>query len=245
MKTTTEAKTITNSRFKIKGFNENSLINWNGKISAVIFLSGCNFACPFCHNSSLAKNDPNIADISPEFILEELAKKKAWLDGVVITGGEPCLYHDLFDFIKKIKDLGFKIKLDTNGYKYKVLETLIKQKLVDYIAMDIKAPLNEKYNQATGKTVNISQIMKSIELLQNSGIDYEFRTTFVPNLLNKDDLVEIANYLKGSKRYYIQQFKPTETMDLSLNNTVPYPNNYLDETKKECMKYIPNSHLRD
>jgi pyruvate formate lyase activating enzyme len=232
------------SELKIKKFIDNSLIEWEGRISAVIVLGGCNFACPFCHNGVLLKTNDDVAEISQDKVLQILQEKKNWLDGVVISGGEPCLYHELFDFIKKVKALGFPIKLDTNGYHPRMLGTLIKQKLVDYVAMDIKAPLNEKYKQLSGTNLNLNRIKQSIDLLRTTGIDYEFRTTYVPSMLEKNDLVEIATYLQGSKRFYIQQFSPEETLDHSLSSLVPYTMNYLRETELECRKFIVNSKIR-
>lgn len=229
---------------KIKKFIDNSLIEWEGRISAVIVLGGCNFACPFCHNGVLLKANTDIAEISQDKVLQILQEKKTWLDGVVISGGEPCLYHELFAFIKKVKALGFPIKLDTNGYHPRMLKTLIKQKLVDYVAMDIKAPLNDKYKQLSGTNLNLNRIKQSIALLRTTGIDYEFRTTYVPSMLEKNDLVEIATYLQGSKRFYIQQFSPEETLDHSLSTLIPYPLNYLRETELACKKFVTNSKIR-
>ncbi len=229
---------------KIKRIIEESLIEWEGKISAVIVLAGCNFSCPFCHNGVLVKSNIAIADIPEEKVLQILRRKKDWLDGVVISGGEPCLYHELFEFIKKVKAIGLPIKLDTNGYLPRMLATLIKQKLVDYVAMDIKAPLNDKYKQLCGIQVNLRRIRQSVELLRTSGIEHEFRTTFVPQMLEKNDLVEIAMYLQGSKRFYIQQFSPEETLDNSLSSLVPYTMNYLKETELACKKYVSNAKIR-
>jgi pyruvate formate lyase activating enzyme len=229
---------------KIKKFIDNSLIEWEGRISAVIVVGGCNFSCPFCHNGVLVKGHSDVAEISQDKVLQILAAKKNWLDGVVISGGEPCLYHELFDFVKKVKAIGLPIKLDTNGYLPRMLGSLIKQKMVDYVAMDIKAPLNDKYKQLCGIAVNLDRIKQSIELLRSSGVDYEFRTTFVPNMLEKNDLVEIATYLQGSKRFFIQQFNPEETMDHSLRSLVPYTNTYLKETMLACKKYITKAEIR-
>jgi pyruvate formate lyase activating enzyme len=229
---------------QIKKFIDNSLIEWEGRISAVIVVGGCNFSCPFCHNGVLVKSHADIAEISQEKVLQALKEKKDWLDGVVISGGEPCLYHELFEFIKKVKKLGLPVKLDTNGYLPKMLGSLIRQKLVDYVAMDIKAPLNDKYAQLSGTKVNLDRIKESIELVRTSGIDYEFRTTFVPNMLEKNDLVEIATYLQGSKRFYIQQFSPEVTLDSSLGSLVPYTRNYMLETELACRKYVSNSKIR-
>ncbi len=245
MEKLTAIKTNTASQLKIKGFLENSLIDWDGKISAVIFISGCNFACPFCHNGVLVKQNNDIAEISQEKILALLKAKRAWLDGVVISGGEPCMYLELFELMKEIKKMGFPIKIDTNGSHPKPLETLIKYGLVDYVAMDIKAPLNANYKKLSGSNINIDRIKRSIAVLRGSEIEYEFRTTFVPTMLEKNDLVEIASFLKGSKRFFIQQFKPKEAMAPELRELAPYSSKYLLETLQECRKFIPNSRLRD
>lgn len=231
---------------KIKSFIENSLIDWEGRISAVIFLGGCNFSCPFCHNATLVKPTENIPDIPVEKILHSLKNNKDWLDGVVISGGEPCLYAEteLTDFIKAIKNIGLAVKIDTNGSRPQILENLIKQNLIDCVAMDIKAPLNDKYRKLSGANVDLDNIRKSVDLLRYSGIEYEFRTTFVPTLLDKDDLVEIASYLKGSKKFYIQAFNPQETLDQNLRTAGRYPDKYLEETLQECIKYIPNCGIR-
>ena len=245
MEKLTITKTHTASQLKIKGFLENSLIDWDGRISAVIFISGCNFACPFCHNGILVKPNNDVAEIAQDKILALLKEKRAWLDGVVISGGEPCMYLELFELMKEIKKMGYPIKIDTNGSHPKPLETLIKHGLVDYVAMDIKAPLNGNYKKLSGSNINIDRIKRSISVLRASAIEYEFRTTFVPTMLEKTDLVEIAAFLQGSKRFFIQQFKPKQAMAPELRGLEPYSNKYLLETLQECRKFIPNSRLRD
>ncbi|MDD5492269.1 MAG: anaerobic ribonucleoside-triphosphate reductase activating protein [bacterium] len=245
MKSLTEIKTHTAGQLKIKGFLENSLIDWDGKISAVIFISGCNFACPFCHNGVLVKPNNDVAEIAQDKILALLKAKREWLDGVVISGGEPCMYLELFELMREIKKMGYPIKIDTNGSHPKPLEALIKYGLVDYVAMDIKAPLNDHYKKLSGSNINVERIKRSIEVLRGSAIEYEFRTTFVPTMLEKNDLVAIATFLQGSKRFFIQQFKPKQALAPELRELEPYSNKYLLETLQECRKFIPNSRLRD
>jgi pyruvate formate lyase activating enzyme len=229
----------------IKGFIENSLIDWEGRISSMVFISGCNFSCPFCHNRALIREDVQTVEIPQEKIIAILREKRNWLDGVVITGGEPCMSSGLVDFIKELKKLGYPVKLDTNGSYPHILEQLLKTKLVDYVAMDVKAPLNDNYQKVTGSKIDIDKISQSINIIRSSAVDYEFRTTFVPAFLKKDDIVEIAALLQGSKKYYIQQFNPKETLDPALREIEPYSSKYLLETLHDCRKLIQNTSLRD
>ena len=229
----------------IKGFVENSLIDWEGRISAMVFVSGCNFSCPFCHNGALVKEDMQTAEIPQEKVLAVLREKRNWLDGVVITGGEPCMSSGLVDFIKELKALGYPVKLDTNGSYPQILEQLLKTKLVDYVAMDVKAPLNDNYQKVTASKIDIEIIRQSINIIRSYAADYEFRTTFVPSFLKKEDIVEIATLLQGSKKYYIQQFNPKAAMDPALRETEPYARKYLLETLHDCQKLIENAGLRD
>jgi pyruvate formate lyase activating enzyme len=177
-----------------------------------------------------------------------LKKRKGLLDGVVICGGEPTIYKELPAFAKKIKKLGYLVKLDTNGSNPKMLKTLIGKKLIDYVAMDIKAPLGVKiknselriqnYDAATGTKVNLNKIKKSIEIIKNSRIDYEFRTTIIPKLHNQKDIVEIAKQLKGAKTYVLQQFKPEKTIDSKYKKYKPFSQKQITLLQKECQKYI-------
>lgn len=229
---------------RIKGFLENSIIDWDGRISAVVFIAGCSFSCPFCHNAGLVKNDAALPDIPPENILNFLKSKRGWIDGVVITGGEPCLNPGLPAFIRGIKGLGYPVKLDTNGYHPGVLKTLLKNRTLDYVAMDVKAPIGEKYRKMSSGKIDIENIRESIRILRDSKTEHEFRTTFVPGLLDKNDLAAIAENLKGAGKFYIQQFNPEKTLDPALGSVEPYGEDYLGQTLEECRKFIPNSGLR-
>lgn len=229
----------------IKGFIETSFIDWEGHISAVVFLGGCNFACPFCHNAELIQPSPAMPTLAKEKILARITEKRTWIDGVVISGGEPCLQQNIVDFIREIKDLGFPVKLDTNGSEPKMLNELVKMNLVDYVAMDIKAPLTEQYQKLSGKNIELGPIKQSIEILLNTKhIDYEFRTTVVPDCLSKENIVTIAAAVQGSKRYVLQQFNPKETLDTSLQSVKPYSSADIDEIIAECKKFIPNTYIR-
>ena len=189
---------------KISGFDKLTLLNYPDKVACTIFTSGCNLRCPFCHNSGLVTNNYN--EISFDSIYEYLKKRIGILDGVCITGGEPLIHADIKDYIKKIKDLGYLVKIDTNGCNPKLLKELIDLKLVDYIAMDIKN-IYSKYDINSGVKVNIDNIKKSISIIENSGIDYEFRTTIVKEFHSTQDIKEILSYISSNSNYYIQNFK--------------------------------------
>lgn len=189
---------------KISGFDKLTLLNYPDKVACTIFTSGCNLRCPFCHNSGLVTNNYN--EISFDSIYEYLKKRIGILDGVCITGGEPLIHADIKDYIKKIKNLGYLVKIDTNGCNPKLLKELIDLKLVDYIAMDIKN-IYSKYDITSGVKVNIDNIKKSISIIENSGIDYEFRTTIVKEFHSIQDIKEILSYISSNSNYYIQNFK--------------------------------------
>lgn len=189
---------------KISGFDKLTLLNYPDKVACTIFTSGCNLRCPFCHNSGLVTNNYN--EISFDSIYEYLKKRIGILDGVCITGGEPLIHADIKDYIKKIKDLGYLVKIDTNGCNPKLLKELIDLKLVDYIAMDIKN-IYSKYDITSGVKVNIDNIKKSISIIENSGIDYEFRTTIVKEFHSTQDIKGILSYISSNSNYYIQNFK--------------------------------------
>ncbi len=193
-----------------------SLIDYPRKISSVIFTQGCVFNCPFCHNPDLIKvNRKNRSLYSEEQILTFLKGRQGLVDGLVISGGEPTIQPDLPDFIRKVKDLGFLVKLDTMGINPDVVKLVVKESLVDYIAMDVKHT-PEKYSEAIGKKTDISKIRESIEIIKKSKIDYEFRTTCVPGIHREEDFIEIADWLEGSQNYYIQEFRDQITNDKHL-----------------------------
>jgi pyruvate formate lyase activating enzyme len=212
---------------RIAGLQKISMIDWEGKMATVVFLSGCNWKCPFCHNFDLCKNQNNMAE---EEVLTYLEKKKNWIDGVVLCGGEPLLNNDIFDFVKKIKDTGFSIKLDTNGSFPERLSSLIKEDLVDYVAMDIKTGLrDERYTLATKTTDSLDKVRKSMEVLINSGKEYEFRTTMVPGIVNEEDIVFNLNYIPAGKKYILQQFSNENTQDEKLREVSPYNEDELNK----------------
>lgn len=188
---------------KISGLQKLSLVDFDGHISATIFTSGCNFACPFCHNAGLVESTE--PDISKNEILEYLEKRKNILDSVCITGGEPTLHNDLPEFIKSIKNLGYIIKLDSNGTNPEMLKYLVENKLIDYIAMDIKNS-KDNYNLTIAKNMSLEKIEKSVDYIMKSGIDYEFRTTLVLGYHTEKSIKEIGKWIRGAKKYYLQKF---------------------------------------
>lgn len=223
----------------IAGVQKVTLLDYPGKVACEIFTQGCNFECPFCQNSSLIPIT-NTGEFSEEEIFEYLNLRKNILDGVVITGGEPTVQKDLKGFIKKIKDLGLLVKLDTNGGNPKVLQELIDEKLVDYVAMDIKNIFN-KYNITAGKKINLDNIKKSIEILKASKIDYEFRTTIIKEMHSLDDIISICK-LVGDAKYYLQNFEDSENViDHSLHGFSREELLFIDKYLKDL---FPNVEIR-
>jgi len=226
----------------IGGLQKTSLLDYPDSISAIIWTVDCNFRCPFCYNKNLVFKKAEL--FSEEDVLDLLKQRKKLLDAVVVSGGEPLLQKDLIDFLKKVKKMGYLIKIDTNGTYPEKLQKLIDEKLADYISMDVKAP-KKKYNQLAGVKVDIAKIEKSIKLIKQNAPDYEFKTTFAPELLKKEDLVEIAKWLDGSKRFYLQQFKVNAPLVSSkMENTVPYSKEYILETFDEIKPYFKECDIR-
>lgn len=189
----------------IQGMQKLTLLDYPQKVACIIFCGGCNFRCPFCHNASLVIDKQGVGSISEDEVLEFLKKRQGLLDGVVITGGEPLLQPDLEQFIRKIKDLGYLVKLDTNGYQPEKLADLIRCEILDYIAMDIKNS-KEKYSLTAGVNIDITKIEESVRIIMNSNVDYEFRTTVVQELHSEDDFTTISSWISGAKNYYLQRF---------------------------------------
>ena len=193
----------------IGGFQKMTMLDYPGKVAATIFTYGCNFRCPFCHNATLVIDEAQL--FSEDEILSYLNKRKGILDGVCITGGEPLLQHDIFDFIEKVRETGLLIKLDTNGSYPDKLKEAIDRGLVDYVAMDIKTS-EENYSRVADTNVKIEDIKKSVRILLENKVDYEFRTTVVRELHTKEDFEKISMWIKGAKRYFLQCFKDSENL---------------------------------
>lgn len=215
----------------IGGLQKLTLIDFPGEIACTVFTVGCNFRCPFCHNPELI--DP--ASFKLSGIIDEndffsfLEARRGLLDGVCVTGGEPTLQRDLPNFLEKIKNLGFLVKLDTNGTNPEMLEKLLAGGLIDYFAMDIKTKIDD-YKKAVGTEVDLEKIKKSIGIIRNSGINYEFRTTVVPGIHEEEDILAIAEEIAGAKRYYLQQFRSGgKVLNPAFGGVKPYPTEFLRE----------------
>lgn len=215
----------------IGGLEKSSFVDFPGKMSAVVFTIGCNFRCGYCHNPELLKLSA-AAKISEKKIISFLEKRKGKLDGVVITGGEPTLQNDLKPFIERVKKMGYLIKLDTNGSRPDVVLDLFQNNLLDYIAMDIKAPLY-KYEAVVSRKADILNIQKSINLIMSSGINYEFRTTVAREELSADDLIQIAGIIKGARLYALQKFVPSKVYDKNFRGKTSYSEKELDLFKEK------------
>ncbi|MDD5504567.1 MAG: anaerobic ribonucleoside-triphosphate reductase activating protein [Candidatus Omnitrophica bacterium] len=230
----------------IKGFQESTLTDWDGNIACIIFLGRCNFRCGFCHSKMLVDGFDDIDTIPFERIAEYLSKKSGWIDGVVITGGEPCLHQQaLIDLINQIKELRFPVKLDTNGSNPVLLEKIIKNGLIEYVAMDIKAPLRGKeYSRAVNVNVNIDDIILSKDIIINSGLEHEFRTTVVPGIIDKNNILDIAREIRKARKYCIQQFVPRDTLNPGFMSLKPYKAEDLYEMADSVKHYIKNTIVR-
>ncbi len=196
---------------KICGLQKTTLLDFPGHVAATIFTGGCNFRCPFCHNSDLLGNDAEVA-FTEEEVLKFLSKRKGILEGVAITGGEPTLQPDLREFIQKVRAMGYRIKLDTNGSRPEVLKALCKDGLIDYVAMDIKT-CKERYAIVAGApSMNVDSIAESVAFLKSGAVDYEFRTTVVKELHSAEDFELIGPWISGAPRYYLQNFKDSDNV---------------------------------
>jgi pyruvate formate lyase activating enzyme len=216
--------------FQIKGFLETSFVDWSGKVVSVLFLPRCNFRCPFCHNHALVLNPECYEDISLEIILNRLAELRGWVDGVCITGGEPTIHPSLPFLAKEIKSLDLLVKLDTNGSRPHIVRSLVEKGLVDFVAMDVKAPLDEvSYARAAGVPVDIQKIKESIAFLKKNKVAYQLRITVVPALHGEEDLLQLARQLRGSSSLTPQNFNPNDPLDKKLKGTSPYPDEWLRE----------------
>ena len=206
---------------EIKGLEKFSPKDFPGYISSTVFLGGCNFRCPFCHNSDLVLRPEILPTFPLDYFLSFLDSRKGWLEGICISGGEPLLQDDLETLLILIKDRNLLVKIDTNGSFPSRLENLIQKKLVDHIAMDVKAPL-DRYQEVTRATVNEEDIVRSVDIIKNSGLGYVFRTTLVPGLVGPEDIKKICQMLDGANIFQLQQFVPLNTLDSHYLQKKPY-----------------------
>lgn len=239
----------------IGGLEKLTLLDYPDHLAAIVFTQGCNFRCHFCYNPMLVlsregadekniKKEKGFSQIFPKDLFLFLESRRGRLDGVVITGGEPTLHADLPIFIAKIKSFGYDVKLDTNGTDPVMLKNLIKAKLIDYIAMDLKAPL-DKYELTTGVKVNCNNLTKSVKIIMTSGLPYEFRTTVVPGLLEKQDFIEMGKLIKGADKWYLQNFKSdTGLVDQKYQAKKAYSNKEMSEFAALGSQYVKQCEVR-
>ncbi len=222
----------------IRGFIENTLIDWDGKIACEVFLPGCNLRCPFCHAGHLLTNSGELESIPISAVTDCIDRHKGWIDGVVISGGEPTLHPNLGNMIEKFRSHGALVKLDTNGTRPEIIKDLIERKLIDAISMDIKTALDERYYEAAGVRCDLDAIRRSTHLIMDSSIEYEFRTTVCPAFVGLDELRSIAQSIRDAKKYILQQFKPGDCLDPAMNKLVAYPRETLREFAAQLRQYV-------
>ena len=224
------------------GFQKLTLLDFPGKTACTLFLAGCNFRCPFCHNASLVTHIENYETHTEDEVLSFLKKRQGLLDGVCVTGGEPLLQKGIGDFFAKVKELGYSVKLDTNGSNPQMLKELVENGLVDYVAMDVKGSL-ENYPACVGvEGFDTKDIEKSIDFLLSDAVDYEFRTTVVAELHDVQDIAALAKRIKGAKRYFLQQF--VDSGDLIGRGLTAVDESAMAEMCKEALKFVESAKIR-
>jgi pyruvate formate lyase activating enzyme len=229
----------------IKGLQKTTLIDFPGRVSCTVFTAGCNFRCGFCQNPALVQVNSDLPLIKEKDFFSFLDSRKKWLQGVCISGGEPTLHADLPEFCSQIKEKGFEVKLDSNGSKPETLKKLIQKNLVDFIAMDIKTSM-KKYSLLCGIKVDLKKINESIELIRNSGIEYEFRCTVIPEFFSKEDALSIGEWLKESKIFVLQQFRnEIPLLDPEFKKRKPYPQQKLEELKELLEPFFGEVQIRN
>jgi len=229
----------------ITGFQKSTLLDYPGKVASLIFTYGCNLRCGYCHNPELVTLPCNISNIvKEEEIFSFLKSRQGVIDALVITGGEPTLQKDLIQFIKKIKKFGLLVKLDTNGTNSKTVKRILDLGIVDYWAMDIKYE-DEIYKQNLEENVEYDEIKKSIKLIRDYGLDYEFRTTYVKGIHTVESAEGIGKLIEGSKRYFIQNFRPGKTINPSLNRSNSFTPTELRKMKSLIRKYVRDVEIRE
>ena len=227
---------------RIDGLQKMTLLDFPGKVACTVFTGGCNFRCPFCHNALLVTELPENPDYTVDEILSFLKKRAGLLDGVAITGGEPLMNPDIADFIKQIRDLGYSVKLDTNGSYPDRLKSIVGEGLVDYVAMDIKN-CKEKYAETVGlKSYDLSKIEESVDFLKTNAVDYEFRTTVVKEFHTVEDIRKAAEWIKGAKRYFIQNF--VDSGNLIDGSVSGVDKSIMLEMQKTAAEFVPQTQIR-
>lgn len=227
---------VTADGVRIAGVQRAGMLDWPGRVTATVFLAGCNLRCPFCHNPELIGTPRRLEPA--DTLLALVRERRAWLDGIVVTGGEPLSQPGLADLLRTLKREGMPVKLDTNGTYPEALVDLIEEELVDFIALDVKAT-PDRYERATGIRELWPLVERSVAAILESDLDHEFRTTCYPLAVGPDDPVEIASHLAGGKRYVLQQFRPSRTFDPAAISVRPHAPETLCRTAERCSSYLP------
>lgn len=232
---------------EIKGFIPNTMLDWEGMLASTVFLPRCNFRCPYCQNPELVLHPEELVSVPYSTLEEYFRKRKGWIEGVCITGGEPCLHKDLPELCLKIKEEDIGVKLDTNGSYPDMLKSLIKDGVIDYVAMDVKASLDQKaycYSSGNSQENLVDLIKESINTIINSGIDHEFRTTVVPMIHTPTEIANIAQQIDGAKRYYLQYFSPKATLDPRFETLKPFTEEDMNGMLDAATTYFPGTSVR-
>lgn len=222
----------------IYGLQKFSLVEWPGKMSAIIFTGGCNFRCPFCHNPELVSDLEKVPIYPLKEVEDFLNKKMGWIDAIIVTGGEPTIHKDLPELFLKIKEKNYLSGIATNGTNPEMLKELIEKKLLDKIAMDIKSS-ESKYALATGRSdLDFKKIKESIQIIKDSNLFYDFKLTLAPEIVTKEDLEDIGKNIEGAEKLTLQQFRPLKTLDKTWQNKLPYSLEQIKEMKEILEKYV-------
>lgn len=228
---------------QIYGYTQLTLLDYPGKLASTVFVGGCNYRCPFCHNADLVAGTSNLPLIPESSILRHILKRKNALEGVCITGGEPTIYKDLPEFIEKIKDIGLLVKLDTNGTNPAMVKYLHEQGLIDYVAMDIKSSPSGYANAVGLEEVSMSEIFETTEFLLKGKIEYEFRTTVVEGIHSVEDFEKIGKWIKGAKRYFLQSYKHSDKQFVSEGLETPSKEK-MTQILEVCRQFVPATVIR-
>ena len=228
----------------VRGLLETTFIDWEGRLAAEVFLGGCNFRCPFCHARHLVLGDEDGESIPIDAVDACVERQEGWIDGIIISGGEPCLQPQLGDFVDHFRRLGLAVKLDTNGSRPEILARLIESGAVDAVSMDVKGPLDQRYHAIAGVEVDLEAIRSSIELLIGGNIEYEFRTTVCPSFHDDDAMDKTGLAVRGAQRYVLQRFRPVNCLDPAFNEVEPYTDEQMRRFADMVRKYVVSCQVR-
>jgi len=227
----------------VKGFQGTSLLDYPGHIAALVFFGGCNLTCPYCHNPALVLEPETIPDYPMQELLEELQRRRSFIDGVVISGGEPTLAPDLLPLLRQIKEMGLQVKLDTNGLAPKVLKELIWEGLVDLVALDLKTAPG-RYGELHTGPVNAGALKESVRLLMEDPVDCEFRTTCMPGLVGEGEIRQLGEMIRGADRWMLQQYVPRHALDEAAREVEPYPAEQIEALAMVARQFVEEVGIR-